>query len=518
MSAIWRKQNDEWRPLLATGFPSEEALHDLVEEAPNLLPLSGDPTLVIVGREVALGTGWADLIAVEPDGRLAVIEIKLRKNAEAKRAVVAQVLMYASYLKGIEPDELERRVLRSHLEQRPFATLAEGAEEADQSGEFDAVTFTAGLAEALATGAFRLVLVLDEAPAELVQLMGYLESISPAITLDLITVSAYDVGDEQVLVPQRVDPEHVSEPTASQTAPSRRVQRRRETTDGTAPFEAAIERAPPDRQPHLRRLLDWARDLEKRGLATLKTVLGESREILLVWVPGEKAGLVSIWNDNGAYISLWRSVFVRDAWDHIEPVEELIGGPIGQGNTVKNPPDALLDRLAAAYKRASKATAEWDGTTYYVVFGEGPERDWEDAREYGFVAAGGGTWYSNTLRQLTPGNRVFVYIPKKAGVGGYVGAGEVTGDPLLAKDFLVSHNGSQVALTEVSRAPEMSRGGTSDPEMAEWVVPVRWIKALPREEAIKDSDFFANQNSAVRLTHGYTIRKLLDAFELPPAS
>jgi hypothetical protein len=61
MGAIWRREQEEWRPLLASGFPSEEALHDLVEDAPQLLPLSGDPTLVVVGREVSLGAGWAGI-------------------------------------------------------------------------------------------------------------------------------------------------------------------------------------------------------------------------------------------------------------------------------------------------------------------------------------------------------------------------------------------------------------------------------------------------------------------------
>jgi len=63
----------------------------------------------------------------------------------------------------------------------------------------------------------------------------------------------------------------------------------------------------------------------------------------------------------------------------------------------------------------------------------------------------------------------------------------------------------------------MTRGGTTDPDMAEWLLPVRWIKDVARDKAIKDSDFFANQNSAVRLTHGYTLKRLRDAFEVENA-
>jgi len=68
MGAIWRRESDEWQKLSPSGFPSEEKLHDLVENAPSLLPLSGDPSLVVLGREVALGPGYADLIASSPTG------------------------------------------------------------------------------------------------------------------------------------------------------------------------------------------------------------------------------------------------------------------------------------------------------------------------------------------------------------------------------------------------------------------------------------------------------------------
>jgi hypothetical protein len=513
MTAIWRKEEDEWRPLLASGFPSEEALHDLVEDAPQLLPLSGDPTLVVVGREVALGTGFADLVAVDADGRLAIIEIKLRRNAEARRAVVAQVLMYAAYLKGMEPEVLERTVLGPHFAQRPFGSLAEAAREADQSGQFDAQSFADGVADSLATGAFRLVLVLDEAPAELVQLVGYLESVSAGVTLDLIAVSAYEVGAEQVLVPQRVDPEHAADAIPQPAGQSSRRATRPKPTDGSEVFEQAVQRATGDTRVDLERLLTWAKDLEARKLAVLKSALGEGREILLVWLPGERSGLVSIWNDGGAYVSLWRSVFVRQAWEEIEPIERLLGQPMGQGSTARAPSQELLDLIGRAYERASKESAEWDGRSYYVNFGEGPARSWDDAREYGFVAAGGGAWYSKTLQQLKTGDRAFVYIPKGNGVGGYVGVGEVAGDARLAKDHKVEKNGEQVPLLDVASV-DMSRGGTTDPELAEWVVPVKWIEALPREQALKDSDFFANQNCAVRLTHGYTVKALADRFGL----
>ena len=118
MTAIWQNDGTGWRLLAPTGFPDERTLHDLVEETPRILPLAGDPGMVVLGKEVLLGNGYADLVAVEPSGRLVVIEIKLSRNAEARRAVVAQILTYAAHLKGLSPETVERDVLGRHLRGR----------------------------------------------------------------------------------------------------------------------------------------------------------------------------------------------------------------------------------------------------------------------------------------------------------------------------------------------------------------------------------------------------------------
>ena len=465
--------------------------------------------MVVLGREVSLGPGYADLIAVEPDGRLVILEIKLRRNAEARRAVVAQILTYAAYLKGLDSNSFEE-LLRPHLDARDKSSIIEAVRESEQSAEFDDQDFAGGLEESLRAGEFRLVLVLDEAPAELVRLVGYLESISAGIVIDLITVSAYMAGGEEILVPQRVDPEYQDQ---SVLLPGRRAVKARREVDGSEAFEEAVGRAPEEDQTDLRRLLVWARELEASRLATLRTRLGSGRQILLVWIRGEKAGLASIWNDGGAYISLWRSVFVRLAWDRLSEVEELIGGPVGQGSTVRNPSPELLAALTRAYQDALESEPEWNGRDFYVAFGENDQRNWDEAMQYGFISAGGGEWYTKTLRQLETGNRVFAYIPKGRGVGGYVGAGEVIGQAIPATDFVVEKEGNTLPYLEVTKAPQAG-DNTDDPKLAEWIVPVKWLATRSREEAIQDSDFFANQNSAVKLTHGYTLKRLKQAFGL----
>ncbi len=172
MTAIWTNQGGGWALLPPAGFPDEAALHTLIEQSPQLLPLAGSPRLTVLGREVRLGNGSADLLAVEPNGRLVVVEVKLASNAEARRAVVAQVLTYAAYLHGLERAELERTVLAGQLQRRGYDGLLAAAAGDDQERSLDAEAFDQGLAESLAEGRFRVVIVLDAAPAELVRLVG----------------------------------------------------------------------------------------------------------------------------------------------------------------------------------------------------------------------------------------------------------------------------------------------------------------------------------------------------------
>ena len=305
MSAGWRNDGGSWSLLSPAGFPDEAALHRLVEEAPQLLPLSGMPDVVVVGREVPLGGGYADLLAMEPTGRLVVIEVKLARNAEARRAVVAQVLACAAFLHGVGLDELERDVLGADLRKNGHTSLRDALSAAAQKGSFDADAFEDTLADNLASGEFRLVLVLDEAPTELVRLVGYPEAVGGGLTIDLITVSAYDVDGSRILVPQRVDP---GRPAARERKSSPRAGVSGYSVAGADEFVATIESAPAEYREELRRLGEWALALEREGLVTLTTYHGKGRLTLLPRFKDEGVGLVTIWNDRGAWLSLWRSV------------------------------------------------------------------------------------------------------------------------------------------------------------------------------------------------------------------
>lgn len=46
MTAIWQSDGSDWRLLAPSGFPDEATLHQMVEQAPHMLPLAGSPDLI----------------------------------------------------------------------------------------------------------------------------------------------------------------------------------------------------------------------------------------------------------------------------------------------------------------------------------------------------------------------------------------------------------------------------------------------------------------------------------------
>jgi len=169
-------------------------------------------------------------------------------------------------------------------------------------------------------------------------------------------------------------------------------------------------------------------------------------------------------------------------------------------------------RKKEAEKRQSQKGGPWNGE-YYVSFGHSAEgRNWEDAMKYGFVSAGGGSWYTQTLNMLEVGSRIWVNVPRV----GYVGVGTVEEPAKDINNFrVVLSDGKEMPLLQ---APLSSPGigkNADDPELTEYVVRIRWTKAVPFAEAVSERGFFGNQNTVARPTSSkwiYTIQILKERF------
>ena len=170
---------------------------------------------------------------------------------------------------------------------------------------------------------------------------------------------------------------------------------------------------------------------------------------------------------------------------------------------------------AARPGRGGGKRAEWNGRDWFVAFGDGEHRLWTDARKHGFIAAGGGDWYSRTLRSLPVGARVNVLIPGR----GYVGVGEVLAPARPFAEAEVMHEGEWKPLDRPGVQLEGSyyHSGARETEVAgdaEYIVPVRWIATRAADDAFWVKGMFANQNSACKLRQEFTLEKLAEHFQL----
>jgi hypothetical protein len=179
------------------------------------------------------------------------------------------------------------------------------------------------------------------------------------------------------------------------------------------------------------------------------------------------------------------------SWLH-DPVETQVAASVGSGGS----------------KMADKEP--WNGE-YYVNFGDGPSRSWADARRYGFISAGGGSWYSGTLNLLNEDDRIWVRVPQQ----GYVAVGRVRGESVRASEYtLRDEGGTERPVLEVLTDRTYHRDEI-DGEGEEYFVPVEWLETVLLEQAVHQVGMFGNQNTVCapkRAKWRHTIERLKEAF------
>jgi hypothetical protein len=164
----------------------------------------------------------------------------------------------------------------------------------------------------------------------------------------------------------------------------------------------------------------------------------------------------------------------------------------------------------AVSKKEKHEKEPWNGE-YYVSFGDPSSRSWTDARKYGFISAGGGRWYSQTLKQLSPGDRVWVNIPRT----GYVGVGRVRESITSVNDFQIDTPEGRKSPLDVLQHADHYRRNADNPDKAEYFVAVDWLDTVPDTEAINEVGLFGNQNTVCQPTSPkwrHTVERLKTIF------
>jgi hypothetical protein len=170
----------------------------------------------------------------------------------------------------------------------------------------------------------------------------------------------------------------------------------------------------------------------------------------------------------------------------------------------------LLDPVhtQATAAAATVGTHEpWNGE-FYCNYGVGDHRSWDDAVKYGFISAGGGRWYTQTLQLLRPGDRIWVKAPSH----GFVGVARVTGPVQPAGSFNIMTSSGEVP---VLKATKGSKYHNDDPEKCEYFVPVRWLQTLPLDQAVHEVGLFGSQHTICKPTTPkwrHTVERLKERF------
>ncbi|MDP3062855.1 MAG: hypothetical protein Q8O40_06560 [Chloroflexota bacterium] len=194
------KPSDKWQPVEQTkGL--EAGLQKLLERDPSIIPMDdirGDTEgLVFAVPEFPLPNNQSiDLLAFSGTGEIAIIECKRASNPEVKREVIGQTLEYAASLWHMSYEDLDARISGKNKQ-----SLAETIKEL--APDFEEVAFRARVKEVLETGAFVLVIVVDQMNDDLRNTIQYLNACSAsAFSIHALEMQVFLGDGVEVAVPE----------------------------------------------------------------------------------------------------------------------------------------------------------------------------------------------------------------------------------------------------------------------------------------------------------------------------
>jgi hypothetical protein len=212
-------QGDGEKPRpLEEGYASEAELQSFLRDHSELIPMEdieiGTPPLLCIGWEVFATSGAEDLLYVDETGRLTIVETKLRKNAEARREVVGQILEYAAQTVGWSASHVETKAnaflssldcpveYRSLTFQSAMERFLENAASPRRSA-FSYQTFLTEIEAKLKDGQIRLVIAIDEPPEPLLRIVEFVNHFSEHFDLYLFQLKRFrdDATTSNIFVP-----------------------------------------------------------------------------------------------------------------------------------------------------------------------------------------------------------------------------------------------------------------------------------------------------------------------------
>ena len=153
------------REIMSSPFENEKALEDILVAHPNLLQGGvGQDELFFVARQVQLpDVGTIDIFLVTSEGLPVITEVKLSKNQQARREIVAQIFDYVSALTLLDLYQLDDLV--GDKLQETIEMISAESQSQDLWKDFNGH---------LKSARTRFILAIDEAPEGLFRIMEFL--------------------------------------------------------------------------------------------------------------------------------------------------------------------------------------------------------------------------------------------------------------------------------------------------------------------------------------------------------
>lgn len=187
---------------------NEDWLQDLIHAHPNLVP-AGEveacfENIIPILREFPLPSGYLDNFYITPEGYPVLVEVKLWKNQEARRKVVAQILEYAKDFAELTYEDINKEI-RKLIKGRTWGSNSLYEIVAGYVANPPAeTTFVDRVARNLREGRFLLLILGDGIREEMAALAEYLMHHSLRYAFGMAEIRLYTLPDGSVLALPRL--------------------------------------------------------------------------------------------------------------------------------------------------------------------------------------------------------------------------------------------------------------------------------------------------------------------------
>ncbi len=233
-----------------TRFSLEVDLQKYVYENPEAIPvdeIKEDVHLLILERESPTTVGAIDILATDNEGDIYIIETKLYRNPD-KRLVLAQVMDYGAALwrNVADPDEWIQQFDRRQAKYQKNSLLEMLEQHFD-----DSQRVLDGIKSSLSSGNFHFLVLMDEVPSALKDLILYMNENS-RFRVYAVEMEYYVHDGYQILIPHLFGAESPKKSTLAAVGGGRQW-------DETSFFEDAKEKLKDDDVKAIRKVYEAAK-------------------------------------------------------------------------------------------------------------------------------------------------------------------------------------------------------------------------------------------------------------------